>query len=126
MIEIEWEICGRNTLGISRISDPTNPRNGKIPIPPIMDTQLDQIIITQVLYPLKKKLLDRFEEMITPVRPEDWFEIYLTAFIILNHIERLAEHSARHAKLHSMSVSKQLSIYAMSRFTCRHVKLGNY
>ncbi|KAK0743961.1 hypothetical protein B0T18DRAFT_329101 [Schizothecium vesticola] len=105
MIEIEWEMCGRpgeDTLGVERISDQTNPRKGKIPIPPMMDTQLDQVVISEVLEPLKKKLLESFEAKIALNLPEDWFEIYLSSFIILNHIERLAKHSAFHARLHAM------------------------
>ncbi|KAK4449885.1 hypothetical protein QBC34DRAFT_298388 [Podospora aff. communis PSN243] len=102
MIEIEWEMCGPDTLGMSKVNDPTNPRDGKIPIPPVMDTQLDQIIIKEVLYPLKSKFLDQFEAKISPMKTEDWFDIYLTSFVLLSHIERLAHHSAHHAKLHSM------------------------
>lgn len=110
MIEIEWEMCGRpgeDTLGVERISDQANPRKGKIPIPPMMDTQLDQIVIGEVLEPLKKKILGTFEAKVALNRPEDWFEIYLSSFIILNHIERLAKHSAFHARLHAMPVSCQ-------------------
>jgi len=68
----------------------------------MMDTQLDQIVIAEVLEPLKKKLLERFEAKIALNLPEDWFEIYLSSFIILNHVERLAKHSAFHARLHAM------------------------
>ncbi|KAK0627475.1 hypothetical protein B0T14DRAFT_136514 [Immersiella caudata] len=102
MIEIEWEMCGPDTLGVSEITDPTDPRRGKIPIPPMMDTQLDQIVIKEVLYPLKQKFLDQFEARISPMRTEDWFDIYLTSFVVLDHIERLACHSAHHANLHAM------------------------
>jgi len=105
IIEIEWEMCGPDTLGVERFSDPLNPRNGKIPIPPMMDTQLDQIVIHNVLNPLRKDLLDQLEARISPFKREDWFDIYLTSFIVLNHIERLAKHSAYHAELHNMSVS---------------------
>ncbi|KAK0714704.1 hypothetical protein B0H67DRAFT_578859 [Lasiosphaeris hirsuta] len=105
MIEIQWQMCPGDpstTLGVTQVTDKANPRYGMIPIPPMMDTQLDQIIISYVLNPLKKKLIDKFEEMISPAKPEDWFDIYLTSFILLNHIEKLAEHSAFHATLHSM------------------------
>ena len=105
MIEIEWEMCGKDTLGVQRISDPTNPRHGKVPIPPMMDTQLDQIVITKVLEPLKQKFLENFDAKISNPVPEDWFEIYLTSFVFLNHIEKLAKHSAFHAQLHAMPVS---------------------
>ncbi|KAK4183081.1 hypothetical protein QBC35DRAFT_508751 [Podospora australis] len=105
MIEIPWEMCGGpedDTLGVSRIEEPENPHHGKIPIPPIMDTQLDQIVIQNILKPLREQVISKFQALITPAKPETWFEIYLAAFIMLNHIERLAKHSVFHAKLHSM------------------------
>ncbi|KAK0721967.1 hypothetical protein B0T26DRAFT_643248 [Lasiosphaeria miniovina] len=102
MIETPWQMCGSDTLGVSRINDPTNPHDGAIPIPPIMDTQLDQIVIQNVLLPLRNELVSKFDNMTAPPKPEDWFEIYLTAFILLNHIARLAKHSVAHAKLHTM------------------------
>lgn len=71
----------------------------------MMDTQLDQIVIHNVLNPLRKDLLDQLEARISPFKREDWFDIYLTSFIVLNHIERLAKHSAYHAELHNMTVS---------------------
>ncbi|KAK3688256.1 hypothetical protein B0T22DRAFT_376723 [Podospora appendiculata] len=102
MIEIPWEICGEDTLGFSRVADPTNPHYQKIPIPPIMDTQLDQVLIRSVLVPLKDRLIKQLEEKISPAKPDAWFETYLTAFVVLSHIERLAKHSVFHARLHSM------------------------
>lgn len=106
MIEIPWEICGEwtDTLGMSPVQNPENPHKGKIPIPPIMDTLLDQIVIRHFLQPLRERVIKKFEQLISPARPEVWFEVYLSAFIILNHIERLAKHSASHARLHSMPV----------------------
>ncbi|KAJ4300110.1 hypothetical protein N0V88_002779 [Collariella sp. IMI 366227] len=102
MIEIPWEICGPENLGISSINDTASPHHGKIPIPPIMDTQLDQIVIQNILTPLRAKMVEKFENLINPVKPEVWFDIYLSVFILLNHIERLAKHSVGHAKLHTM------------------------
>jgi len=102
MIEIPWEMCGPDTLGVSPVTDATSPHKGRIPIPPIMDTQLDQIVIKTILTPLRERLVDKFERLINPARRESWWEIYLSAFILLNHIERLARHSVDHAKTHTM------------------------
>ncbi|KAK4251374.1 hypothetical protein C7999DRAFT_10852, partial [Corynascus novoguineensis] len=109
MIEIPWEMCGSDTLGVSPITDPTSPHKGRIPIPPIMDTQLDQVVIRSVLVPLREKVIRKFESLITPVKREAWWEVYLSSFIILNHIERLARHSVVHARTHTMR-SKYSSI----------------
>ena len=104
MIEIPWEMCGEETLGVARVEDESNPHFGRIPIPPNMDTQLDQVVIKAILNPLKEQVIGKLEERITPAKPEAWFETYLTAFILLSHVERLAKHSAFHARLHTMPV----------------------
>ncbi|KAK4210478.1 hypothetical protein QBC37DRAFT_30916 [Rhypophila decipiens] len=103
MIEIPWTICGDETLGIERVTDERNPHFGKIPIPPAMDTQLDQVVIKHVLTPLRDKLINKFNELIKPPKPEAWFDTYLASFMLLNHIEHLARHSVEHAKLHAVS-----------------------
>ena len=102
MIEIPWEMCGDDTLGVSQINDPSSPHNGKTPIPPIIDTQLDQIIIQNILTPLRENVITKFEKLITPAKPEAWWDLYLSAFILLNHIERLARHSVFQARRHTM------------------------
>ncbi|KAL2267134.1 hypothetical protein VTJ83DRAFT_4411 [Remersonia thermophila] len=102
MIEIPWQMCGPDTLGVPRVRDPTSPHHGKIPIPPTMDTQLDQIVIQFILRPLRQAVVDKFEQLITPPKPETWWEVYLASFILLNHIERLARHSVAHARTHTM------------------------
>ena len=104
MIEIPWEMCGDDTLGVSQINDPSSPHYGNVPIPPIMDTQLDQIVIQNFLIPLRETVVRKFEQLITPARPEAWWDVYLSAFILLNHIERLARHSVFQARRHTMPV----------------------
>jgi hypothetical protein len=111
MIEIPWQMCGTDTLGVSPVRDATSPHHGKIPIPPIMDTQLDQIVIRLILNPLRAKVVQKFEKLITPAKPENWWEVYLSAFIMLNHIERLAMHSVAHARTHTMAVSGPRALF---------------
>jgi hypothetical protein len=102
MIEIPWQMCGEDTLGVSRIDDLSSPHHARIPIPPIMDTQLDQIVIQHILRPLRATVLRKFEHLISPARPEAFWDVYLAAFILLNHIERLARHSVFQARRHTM------------------------
>ena len=102
MIEIPWTICGEETLGIECVTDERNPHYGKVPIPPTMDTQLDQVVIKHVLTPLRTQLIKKFDKVISPPSPEAWFDTYLASFILLNHIEQLAKHSVSHAKLHTL------------------------
>ncbi|KAK4671865.1 hypothetical protein QC764_609410 [Podospora pseudoanserina] len=128
MIEIPWEICGEwtDTLGMSPVQNPENPHKGKIPIPPIMDTLLDQIVIRHFLQPLRERVIKKFEQLISPARPEVWFEVYLSAFIILNHIERLAKHSAFHARLHSMPTKYSNTSFLEGAFHTAKVILSRF
>ncbi|KAK4222965.1 hypothetical protein QBC38DRAFT_374093, partial [Podospora fimiseda] len=127
MIEIPWEMCGQDTLGVKRINNPENPNwHNKIPIPPIMDTQLDQIVIQHILKPLRQRVIDKFQELVTPAKPEAWFEIYLAAFVILNHIERLAKHSVSHARTHSMPTKYSNAKFLEAAFHTAKVVLSRF
>jgi hypothetical protein len=88
-----------------------NLHHRKILLPPNMDTQLDQIVIQKILNPLRLRVLRKFEHLITPAKREAWWEIYLSAFILLNHIERLAKHSFLHARRHTMPVRLQEAVH---------------
>ena len=107
MIEDPWELLEDNELEVPRVDLPGTKFHGKIPIPPMMDTQLDQVIIQNILNHLRGKLIGLFEKNISPARPETWFETFLASFVLLTHIERLAAHSVRHAETHTMPVSNR-------------------
>ncbi|KAI9775593.1 MAG: hypothetical protein M1839_000994 [Geoglossum umbratile] len=104
IIERFWRICSDDDLGIGVILDPTNPWSDTIPIPPIMDTQLDQLVIQGYLIPLKDQLLQELQAKINKKSKEDWFEIYLTVFVLLSNTEQMLAHTRRRAKCYGMSV----------------------
>lgn len=57
LIEGQRSICGDDTLGVAIVSDPESLLHGTVPIVPIMDTQLDQIVIQEILEPLRDDIL---------------------------------------------------------------------
>lgn len=105
MIEKTWRICGEDKLGLEASTDPANPWNGIIPVTPIMDTQLDQIVIKDFLVPLRASLLQELQEKISGYKRENWFSIFLTIFILLSNTEYILAHSRRFAKRYGMGVS---------------------
>lgn len=105
MIEKTWRICGKDKLGLEVSMDPANPWNGIIPVTPMMDTQLDQIVIQDFLVPLRSGLLQELQKKIHGRRKEDWFEIFLTIFILLSNTEFILAHSRRFARRYGMGVS---------------------
>jgi hypothetical protein len=105
VIEIPWQFCGSDTLGTKPPSDPTNPWFGKLRLPPIMDTQLDQVVIQHLLLPLRDQILKDLDQNIHNHRPDNWFETYLTICILLNHTSMSSKHGRRFAKTYGISVS---------------------
>src|SRR6266511_3934799 len=106
LIEKTWTFCGTETLGMEPVTDVTNPWLGTVPVTPIMDQQLDQIVIRHFLVPLKNKLLVQLEKAViddTSVKRR-WFEIFLVKFILLHNIEVQLAHSRQFAKRYGMTV----------------------
>jgi hypothetical protein len=104
VIEDSWQLDVMNPLGIEIVNDERSPWNRMIPITPVMDTQLDQIVIQRILNPLRNQIVERLEDLIHQHKPETWFETYLTTFILLSSIERCFAHSQRFAQRYGLSV----------------------
>jgi len=98
MIERDWTISDTN-IEMSQfiVNDEYSSWYGKIPITPVMDTQLDQIIIQDFLVPLRRRLLYDVQTKMDQKRKEDWFEIFLAVFILATNTELLLRHSRRNA-----------------------------
>lgn len=98
MIEWDWSICTPGALSLPIVDDEESPWCGKAPITPVMDTQLDQIVIKDVLLPLRRKLLPELQAKMQAGQKEEWFEIFLVVFILSTNTEWLLRHSRKNAK----------------------------
>jgi hypothetical protein len=105
LTEGPWRIWGEETLGMTIIDDPRSPFCGNIPIPPVMDTQLDQVVIQDILGPLRQQVLKLLNERISKKSRKDWFEIYATIFILLNNVEIATAHDHDFANRYGHCVS---------------------
>lgn len=65
-----------------------------------MDTQIDDIVIRDLFMPLGQSILKVLDSKIGTRRRQDWFEIYLATFVIMNNFEfvfaDVLEYSTRH------------------------------
>lgn len=103
IIERDWHISGSETLGIPAILDAHQPSGSpKIPITPVMDGQLDQLVTKSYLLPLRDTFLANLQKTTYAGRKEDWFSIFLATFIYLTHIECLLQHSRRNARRYGL------------------------
>jgi len=98
MIEKDWSVSAADsTMGGYLVTDEQSPWYMKIPITPVMDNQLDQIIIQDFLLPLRTKLLSELQGKMEQGRKEDWFEVFLAVFILSTNTELLLRHSRKNA-----------------------------
>ena len=104
MIERDWRISGSETLGLPLVNDVKCPWFGKVPVTPMMDTGLDQIVIKDVLMPLRQKVLSELQEKIEGTQKQDCFEIMLTVFIMATNTEWLLRHSRKNAIRYNVQV----------------------
>jgi hypothetical protein len=105
MIEKSWKISGEDTLGVPKSEDPQSPYFGLVPTTPMMNAQLDQIFTQCVLRPLKTKLLSDLDLKIRTGNPQDFFEIYLTIFILLCNCESIATAQISFARKFGLEVN---------------------
>ncbi|KAI2610785.1 uncharacterized protein GGS25DRAFT_519082 [Hypoxylon fragiforme] len=86
-IEKPWRICSAGLPGFYPSIEPSCPFSGIIPVTPIMDTQIDDMAIKALLDPLGKRILAELNRKILEKTKENWWEIYLATFIIMNNFE---------------------------------------
>lgn len=119
LIEVPWRICGQDTLNMNVCLDMDSPYYGRIPVTPIMDFQIDNIAIYYFLMPLKAKILKDLQKKILANRKEDWLEIHLTMFILLNNVERQTKHDGWFARRYAMKVRYPFINQFLHSLKCR-------
>jgi len=102
-IEDPWSIQGRETLGMELDPLPTSPFSQRIPVTPIMDFQIDNIVIFDFLVPMLDRIRKGMRLKIMPIKKEDWFEIHLVTFILLHHVDLTMKHDIEFALSHNLS-----------------------
>jgi hypothetical protein len=108
-IEEPWSIIGSETLGMSRNVNPNCPYYDRIPVPPIVDLQIDLIVINELLQPKLRKILKMVKKMLETSDPwNSWFEIYLAYFILLHNVELTMAHDAWFVKRSNLKVRLQI------------------
>lgn len=106
LIERTWRLSGPEKLGMTPVADESNPWCGIVPVTPIMDQQLDQIVIRRILVPMKEELLKHLTNAIHDDRDSKnrWIEIFLTTFVLLNNCEIQLHQERQFAKRYGMTV----------------------
>ncbi|KAI0384707.1 hypothetical protein F5Y04DRAFT_277439 [Hypomontagnella monticulosa] len=131
-IEKPWRICSDGGLpGFEPSYEVDCPFSGIVPVTPIMDTQIDDLAIKRLLMPLGELILKELDRKIHERKRENWFDIYLSTFIIMNNFEfvfsDVIDYTSRHGLKPSTTGASSLSkryfhacktILAYFRFAC--------
>ncbi|PVH78838.1 hypothetical protein DL98DRAFT_236546 [Cadophora sp. DSE1049] len=84
-------IVGDETLGGVTLNDSKLPTHGQIPVPSVLDFQLDTIAIT-IMFNLLKKVEEGLKKKFnSKTSKEHWYEIYLVCFLLLSTLERVTQ-----------------------------------
>ena len=99
-----FNIYGQETLGIRQELDPECPYYGRIPIPPLLDAQLDHMLMDKMEI-LKKSVLSELRRMIAGQGRKHWFKIYLIMSILLFNLEFVYQNQCRQIQRYQERVS---------------------
>lgn len=82
----ERSLTGAELLGLTPVEDVTSHLYGHVPIPPVLDYQCDSVAI-EWMKSLTTDLLEAMTSRIKKRQHSEWFEIFLTIFVLLNNLE---------------------------------------
>jgi hypothetical protein len=98
-------ICGEETLGMTpQMEDKACSNFGNVLLPPVMTAQIQIVLWTTILYPLKQEVLDRLQTLVQANKPRSWFTIYLCIFLLLHSCALLTDADGKKAKKQGMQV----------------------
>ena len=100
-----FNITGSESLGIPRDMDPTSPYYQRIPIPPILDFQIDCAWMHK-MEELRRFVVSHLKKMIMKHERENWYTIFLAIMVLLSNLEFLYQHQHRQMLRHCGPVSK--------------------
>ena len=103
IIERGWHIVGDESMGVKTMDDPSCPYYGTKPITMALDYQIDYTFM-QDLRRRRDAVLRNLKARIMKRKREDWLEVFLTVFLILNSIEQFTQHDQRYHRRNNPEV----------------------
>ena len=103
-----FNLAGDENLGIERVDDPQSPYHGHVPIPTVLDAQIDRLLI-EGMAKLKKSTLAKLTSMIIGnKRRENWYMILLTTLVLLFNVGVIHQHQLIQKERYQKSVSSKV------------------
>jgi hypothetical protein len=68
-----WQICGMETLGMHVVEEKNSPLHGTVPVPRVLQNQLDHLLECQI-YETEYSLLGRLQKAMVKKERPDWVQ----------------------------------------------------
>jgi hypothetical protein len=101
-------------IGLEPTNELGHPFNGIIPVTPVMDTQLDDIVIRDLLIPLTQRLLKNLKAKMDERKTANWLEIYLAMFVVMSNMEWVMKDLVAWTNRHGLKVCLGLHLIRSS------------
>ena len=98
-----FTVMEENDFNIDVVQDPNSIHHGQCPVPPVLDHQLDVLMIIEMVK-MNTVILKRLEKIIKTRSRSHWFEAYLTIFILLSNLQYVFRSQERWWKMHYNTV----------------------
>jgi hypothetical protein len=92
----------------SQTHDKNYHNYGQYLVPPVLSAQIELIMTACVLLPLRKKVLNRLQQLILSNKTKYWFTIYLCTCILLHSCALLTSFQQTQALKYGLQVSSSL------------------
>ena len=105
-IEKPWHLVGSELLGMQPDPDPNSPYHAAAPVTPIMDQEIDNLVIHNILQPLRRKITQRLDKLRVRFKAEgkkDCEETQLAYFILMNNVELAMAHDVAFARRYHLA-----------------------
>ncbi|RSL96381.1 hypothetical protein CEP52_011519 [Fusarium oligoseptatum] len=90
-------MVGDDKLGTKPIDDPSSPYHGTVPIPPVLEAQLECIYFSRFLRPMSKKVLRSLMTLLEAKQNKYWYTIYLVLFMMLHSCSMITRRDREYA-----------------------------
>ena len=107
-----FNLFGANTLGIEQQQDPDCPYYKRIPIPPLLDAQIDSLWMCKMAE-LRKKVLTSLRAMIVKRGRgrQQWLKIFLIIQVLLFNLEFIYQNQDDQTKQYRERVCASIRFY---------------
>ena len=96
-------VVEENDFNIHVVQDPNSIHHGQCPLPPVLDHQLDVLMIIEMMK-MTTVILKKLKKIINTRSRSNWFEAYLTIFILLSNLQYVYHSQERWWKMHYNTV----------------------